>query len=244
MARYRVGANGHQSPARGDGPDLDGRSVHMSGDQVIDQLLTPAFATINLAYVTLLIGAFSKSLDHVRVLLVLAAAFFVSYGLLQDIGSMVVWNLVIGGLNLFRLLASLWERTRISLTVQQETLRRQLFAGLAPAAFRRLWELGDDVLCVDERLVEAGVAQDRIFLVIRGTVRVERDGAVLEMLGPGAVIGQLEPLRFSSPSADWRAAGAVWLRTWALTDLAERELAWRALRFPARQGHVPAGAAA
>lgn len=182
------------------------------------------FAALNLAYVLLLAAAFCGSLNRVRTLLVLAATSFVLYGAIQAISSMVVWNLVIGGLNFQRLMTGLWSEAAVRLTPEQETVRGRFFRNVAPADFLKLWTLGEDVRYVDDLIVTAGSTPDRLHLVLRGTVRVKQDGAVLAVLGSGSVIGHVEPRPFSSPSADWEALGAVWLRSWRLSDLAGQHL--------------------
>jgi hypothetical protein len=216
----------------------------MNGPKIIEMVLAPGFVTLNLAYVALLVGAFCASMNRVRVLLVLSAMLFVAYGSIQHIASLIVWNLVIGGLNLHRLMAGLWAEARVSLTAEQERHWRNLFSDLAPGDFQRLWELGSDVLCSDELLVETGLTPDRLYLLLRGTVHIRRGETVLDELGPGAIIGRAERTPFLSPSADWRAAGAVWLRSWSLADLAEAKLKGGALGFLAGDGHVTAGAGA
>lgn len=197
---------------------------------------------INLAYLALLVGPFCQSLRRVRVLLVVAASFFIAYGLMADIRSMVVWNLIIGGLNVRRLAAGLYGDTRVRLTAEQEVFRQQLFANLSPSEFKRLWLLGRDIEFVDEPIVEAGIRQNLLFLVVRGFVHVRQGDVVLDALGPGAVIGELEPSPYSCPSADWQAVGAVWLRCWSVDELAELGLP-RRLRQSLTAGGEAVGAA-
>lgn len=199
-------------------------------------------AAINLAYLALVVGPFCKSLRWVRVLLVVAAAFFVAYGVMRDIGSMVVWNLIIGGLNVRLLAVEVYGDARVQLTAEQEMFRQQLFSNLSPSEFKRLWLLGRDIEFADERIVKAGTGQRLLFLVVRGVVHVRQDDLVLDVLGPGAVIGELEPSPYSCPSADWDAIGAVWLRCWQVEELRELDLP-RRLRQSLIAGGEPIGSA-
>ncbi|MGH1492781.1 MAG: hypothetical protein ACRBK7_25875 [Acidimicrobiales bacterium] len=191
---------------------------------IIDAMLDPPFVAVNLSYVALVVAAFCKSHNRMRLLLVFAAVCFIVYGALQNIASIVVWNIVTGALNLSRLAASGLSEARTALTTEEETLRQLLFPNLPPAEFLELWALGGDVYCVDELLLEARSTPDRLLLLVRGTVEVERDGEVVEVLHPGAVIGHLDPYPFSELAADWRAAGAVWLRSWARSELSNPDL--------------------
>jgi CRP-like cAMP-binding protein len=62
-------------------------------------------------------------------------------------------------------------------------------------------------LCIEvelepgERLFEAGQLGDSLYVVVRGAVRVERDGAVLADLGPGECVGELAVLDWEPRSA-------------------------------------------
>lgn len=180
--------------------------------------MTPGFVAINLAYLALLAGAFSQSLNRVRVLLVSAAVFFISYGLIAGIGSMVVWNLIIGGLNLRRLCASVVADLQVSLTAEHEVTRRRHFDNLCPARFSRLWDLGQEFVPVDEPIPASEGGSDRIHLVLRGTVEVVRDGTVVNLIGPGSLIDG-SATRWISDPVLLLARGAVRSRVWSRDEL-------------------------
>ncbi len=216
----------------------------MDPSQIVETMLAADFATINLAYLSLLVAAFLRSMDRIRLLLVVSSLLFVSYGLIRGNSSIVIWNTIIGSLNFYRLSVGYWSKTRVWLTTEQEALRRQRFATLSPGEFEQLWALGRDVFCADEVLVETGTPCDQLYLVLRGTVLIRREEQILSRLGPGAVVGQLESSPFLSPSADWLAAGAVWLRCWDTADLTHSPLRRRTLNLLAGDGRIVTGAAA
>ncbi len=67
-----------------------------------------------------------------------------------------------------------------------------LFSGLSPASFQQVvkrltaWEADADAVIVGE-----GEESDGVFVVVRGRVRVERQGVVLATLGPDSFFGEM-----------------------------------------------------
>lgn len=200
------------------------------GAELIGLTATPDFAAINLAYVLLLIGAFSRSLHRVRILLVSAALAFIVYGTIRGIPSMVVWNCAIGGLNLRRFITGVATDLRVRLTAEEETVRRWLFPAASPGDFAELWSHGEDRWYIDDVIVAAASADHRLHLVLRGKVVVKRGEAVLAAIGPGSVIGKVES-GHHRPPLDWLAVGVVRLRVWPVGDPAVQGLSGDSLRL-------------
>ena len=67
---------------------------------------------INVAYGTLILASFTRGLIRLRLLLVLAAAGFVVFGVLRGIESMVFWNAAIGMMHLRQLGWRLYRQRR------------------------------------------------------------------------------------------------------------------------------------
>jgi len=53
----------------------------------------------------------------------------------------------------------------------------------------------------DEPLIQAGEIGDSLYVVVRGSVRVERDGATLARLGVGECVGEMAALDWEPRSA-------------------------------------------
>lgn len=75
-------------------------------------MLTPELMLINLAYLILVSGTLCRSVNRVRILLILGATCFTVYGAMADIPSMIVWNSILGGLNARSLALSMRAATR------------------------------------------------------------------------------------------------------------------------------------
>lgn len=67
-----------------------------------------------------------------------------------------------------------------------------LFAGLRDADIRRLGELTEEVDLPDGRvMMRQGEHGSEMLVIVEGTARVERDGALLNDSGPGAILGEI-----------------------------------------------------
>ncbi len=102
-----------------------------------DWTLDPAILTldvvlINLAYVILITGTCCRSVHGVRAFLVLGATCFAVYGALADIPSMIVWNSVIGGLNLRRLAIGLRDRLKAGVATEPPAIETVPFEAPQP----------------------------------------------------------------------------------------------------------------
>lgn len=76
-------------------------------------MLTPDLMLINLAYLILVSGTLCRSVNGVRTLLILGAICFTAYGAVADVPSMIVWNSILGGLNLRSLALSMRDATPV-----------------------------------------------------------------------------------------------------------------------------------
>jgi len=70
--------------------------------------------------------------------------------------------------------------------------RIPLFSGLDKRQLLRLGQLTDEVDVADGRvLMREGQQGDELFIVIQGTLRVEREGQVIARRGPGEFVGEI-----------------------------------------------------
>ena len=75
-----------------------------------------AVVVLNAAYVALLASTFTRTITRLRAMLVLAAVAFVIYGLVEDIPSMVGWNIAIGSMHAWRIVRDYRQQKLVSLT--------------------------------------------------------------------------------------------------------------------------------
>lgn len=115
------------------------------------------------------------------------------------------------------------------------------FEGVSRRALKRLAMLADEVdLDAGAHLSEQGHVASQAFVVVEGTVVVERDGGEVASLGPGAVVGEVALLEHTARNATLVARTSVQLLVFGVREfealleefpvLAERIRADAALR--------------
>ena len=74
-----------------------------------------------------------------------------------------------------------------------EMLRRvPLFAGCKTSALEQIEQLADEVDVPDGyTLIREGTFGEQFFLIVNGSVRIERGGQVVRTLGPGEFLGEI-----------------------------------------------------
>jgi CRP-like cAMP-binding protein len=109
-----------------------------------------------------------------------------------------------------------------------------LFRGLGDRELERISALADIIdLPADRRIMSQGERGAEMFVLVSGTVRVERDGAVLAERGPGDVLGEIALL-----DGGPRTATVTLTQASRLLVLARREFQALLDEFPAVRLHV------
>jgi CRP-like cAMP-binding protein len=102
----------------------------------------------------------------------------------------VAWSAVFAAINLFQSWLLFIERRPVKLTAEEEEIRRLALQGLPLRKVLEVLRIGSWVTAeVGERLIERGKLPDSISLIIRGKVRVAKDGRMLGDLIPGNLVG-------------------------------------------------------
>ncbi len=102
----------------------------------------------------------------------------------------LAWTVVFAVINLLQSWRLFIERQPIKLTAEEEEVRRLVFQDLPPRKVLHVLGLGTWVTAQPgTRMIESGKVPDTVSLIVRGTVRITRDGQVLGGLGAGQVVG-------------------------------------------------------
>lgn len=175
---------------------------------------------INIAYIALFASTFTRRLVWLRAFLIAGSVAFITFGIMVGNWSMVGWNIVTGSLHARQLVLYVLSRRRLSLTAEDEVVRRTLFPDLDAFDFSSLWSMGETVRYVDELMTVRGETHGRVGVVLDGTVRIERPADADVELTSGALVGELTYVRGGAATADARAIGTVTLREWPHDRLA------------------------
>jgi CRP/FNR family cyclic AMP-dependent transcriptional regulator len=67
-----------------------------------------------------------------------------------------------------------------------------LFSGLDKAGLAHIAKLADEIdLPAGKQLLQQGSSPHEFFLIVEGSVRIDRDGAQINTLGPGEFLGEI-----------------------------------------------------
>jgi Popeye protein conserved region len=147
---------------------------------------------IHAANVLLLIAYSVRDVLWLRLFAVAASLIAIPFYMLQPtvLWAPLAWSVVFAGINLFQSWLLFIERRPVKLTAEEEEIRRLAFQGLPPRKVLQVLSIGSWMTAeVGERLIERGTLPDTVSLIIRGKVRVTKEGRMLGDLIPGDLVG-------------------------------------------------------
>jgi len=147
---------------------------------------------IHAANVLLLVAYSVRDILWLRLFAVGAALISIPYFVLQPtkLWAPLSWSVVFAAINLFQSWRLFIERREVKLTPEEEDIRRLVFRDLPPRKVLQVLSIGSwTTLEVGQRLIEKGKLPETVSLIIRGKVRVARDGGVLGDLIAGDFVG-------------------------------------------------------
>jgi Popeye protein conserved region len=147
---------------------------------------------IHAANVLLLVAYSVRDILWLRLFAVGASFVSIPYFLLQPtkLWAPLSWSVVFAAINLFQSWRLFIERRPVKLTPDEEEIRRLVFRDLPPRKVLQVLSIGSwTTLEVGQRLIEQGKLPETVSLIVRGKVRVTRDGRVLGDLIAGDFVG-------------------------------------------------------
>jgi hypothetical protein len=147
---------------------------------------------IHAANVLLLVAYSVRDILWLRLFAVGASFISIPYFLLQPtkLWAPLSWSVVFAAINLFQSWRLFIERRPVKLTPDEEDIRRLVFRDLPPRKVLQVLSVGSwTSLEVGQRLIEQGKLPETVSLIVRGKVRVTRDGRVLGDLSAGDFVG-------------------------------------------------------
>src|SRR5438552_4863975 len=147
---------------------------------------------IHAANVLLVVAYSVRDILWLRLFAVGASLISIPYFVLQPtkLWAPLSWSVVFAAINLVQSWRLFIERRPVKLTPEEEDIRRLVFRDLPPRKVLQVLSIGSwTTLEVGERLIESGKLPETVSLIVRGKVRVTRDGRVLGELIAGDVVG-------------------------------------------------------
>jgi hypothetical protein len=172
---------------------------------------------IHAANILLLIAYSVRDVLWLRLFAVAASLIAIPYYVLQPsmLWAPLTWSVVFAAINLFQSWLLFIERRPVKLTAEEEEVRRLAFQDLPPRKVLQVLSIGSWITAeVGERLIERGKVPGSVSLIIRGKVRVTKDGRVLGDLIPGDIVGSALILNGIPSNVDAVTVEAVRAMRW------------------------------
>ena len=177
---------------------------------------------IHAANVLLLVAYSVRDILWLRLFAVFASLISLPYFVLQPTPQWppIAWSVVFAGINSFQSWRLYLERRPVKLTPDEEEVRRLAFAQLPSRKVLQLVSLGSwTTAAPGERLIEHGTPAGAIALVVRGKVRLSKDGRVLGELGAGDIVGSALVLSGAPAEVDAVTVEPVRALRWEVATL-------------------------
>jgi CRP-like cAMP-binding protein len=147
---------------------------------------------IHAANVLLVVAYSVRDILWLRLFAVGASFISIPYFVLQPttLWAPLSWSVVFAAINLLQSWRLFIERRPVKLTSDEEDIRRLAFQDLPPRKVLQVLSIGSwTTLEVGQRLIEQGKRSETVSLIVRGKVRVTKDGRVLGDLVAGDFVG-------------------------------------------------------
>ncbi len=147
---------------------------------------------IHAANVLLVVAYSVRDILWLRLFAVGASFISIPYFVLQPtkLWAPLSWSVVFAAINLLQSWRLFIERRPVKLTSDEEDIRRLVFRDLPPRKVLQVLSIGSwTTLEVGQRLIEQGKLPETVSLIVRGKVRVTKDGRVLGDLIAGDFVG-------------------------------------------------------
>ena len=160
---------------------------------------------LHAANVLLLVAYSVRDILWLRLFAVTASLISIPYFLLQPapLWVPIAWSSVFAAINLLQSWRLFVERRPVKLTPEEEQARRLFFEDLPPRKVLQVLSIGSWTTAeLGEQLLEHGKCPTVASLIVRGKVRVTKDGALLGDLVEGDIVGSALLLTGTSADVD------------------------------------------
>ena len=165
-----------------------------------------------------------KNILWLRILLVIAAIIYIISGISLGITSMIGWNSAYLLINLSHVVILLLDRVTIALPEETVNIYHLRFSTLSTREHKKLVMNNTFRIFQDDTIINQGESPDRLYIVLRGTVNIVKDGTTLATLDPGDFIGEMSFLTRDGASASAYAENMVQCAFWTHADLEKMKL--------------------
>ena len=177
---------------------------------ILAEQATPLNIAGHLSFGLTAVSLAMRDMLLLRLLGVASGVFGLAYNYLVPGGPLwlvLFWLSVFLTIHLWRIFEIVRERRSVKFSEEERMLHDSVFRGFDAVEFMALLNIAErPVFAPGDVLAEAGVAPDRLYIVIEGEAAVFRDNAEIARIGGGGAIGEIAFLHDRPASATVKAA--------------------------------------
>jgi len=173
---------------------------------------------LNGVYAVYVVAPLLKNELWLRVLLGVAAAGFVVWGVLINNGSVIVWNSLFGAISIFAIVRLIHERRSIELNDELARIKSHLLPTVSNRDFLTFWGLGT-VRDTEAPLTTEGSQVEELMLILDGEASVKSADREIARLGEMDIVGEMSFVTGEAASATVVPVGSVRVHCWSRSEL-------------------------
>jgi len=174
---------------------------------------------VHVGYVVTLCAFLARDILHLRGLLVVAQTIVAIYAFMIGVQAIGAWNSLFACINIIWVVQILRARQAVQLPQDLRVLYARHFAAMTPPEFLRWWKMGHRESLRDRRLTWAGSMPESLFFLLKGSVRVSRDGTPVTDLPAGYFVAEMSLITGHPANADVDTIADVDVMRWPTADL-------------------------
>jgi len=170
---------------------------------------------LNAAYIIYVIALIVYDVLWLRIILALSSVCLMGYGAASGNLSIILWNLLFTGINVFQIIRLILERRPITLPEELEEIYKSVFKEMSKQEFLNFWHFGRLVVFKDELMCRQGELPVELLFIVQGRATVFRKEEKIADLPRLGFVAEMSYFTETPASADVRADGHVVARAWS-----------------------------
>ena len=174
-----------------------------------------ALIFLNLYYFGVTIALLIRDILWLRIVLIIAGGSLVTYGFMSENHVVIAWNCLFLTINTVQVIRLIIERKPVHISDDIMDLYIDVFVEMTKKEFIYFFKRGERQEITDEFIVKEGKVQNRLSLVMEGSVIITRDDHEVATLGRGRFIAEMGFITRKPATADAKADGMVAYISWS-----------------------------
>lgn len=189
----------------------------------MENILNNGEALYNIAAGIGFIAYLMTNVLWLRILLIIGASIYIYTGIILKLDSMVGWHIAYGLINLVQVCFILLDKRTAFLPESIRDIYTHQFQTLSSKEFKRLIHIHNNQERAPGMFLKNGEDNDRLFLILKGSVIIQKKGKTVTDCQAGDFLGEMSLLTGNSICANVIVERNLTYAYWSLNDLKKLE---------------------